>query len=135
VVLLRSWVNAIFTFTLDAVEPISFKFPLSLYLRSLMLRPFFSRNLTGLCFLYLPLLTNMMSSPYGPPLAAVSNPQRQERHRHQDGFTQLHFTWGKGYSYTLAATDLISLHTTSSNQNHARSMHELGTSSGRSQIG
>ena len=35
------------------------------------------------------------------------------------------FTWGKGYSYTVAATDLISLHTTSSNQNHTRSRHEL----------
>ena len=27
--------------------------------------------------------------------------------------------------YTVAATDLISLHTTSSNQNHTRSRHEL----------
>ena len=35
------------------------------------------------------------------------------------------FTLGKGYSYTVVATDLISLHTTSSNQNHTRSRHEL----------
>jgi hypothetical protein len=31
-------------FTLDAVEPVSFKFPPSLYLRSLMLRPFFPQE-------------------------------------------------------------------------------------------
>jgi hypothetical protein len=37
------------------------------------------------------------------------------------------FTWGRVYSYTVAATDLISLHTTSSNQNHTRSRHELRT--------
>ena len=36
---LRSWVNAIFTFTLDEVEPILYKFPSSLYLRSLMHYP------------------------------------------------------------------------------------------------
>ena len=36
---LRSWVNAIFTFTLDEVEPILYKFPPSLYLRSLMHYP------------------------------------------------------------------------------------------------
>jgi hypothetical protein len=45
--LLRSWVNTIYTFTLDAVEPILLKFPPCLYLRSLVLCPpplFFSRE-------------------------------------------------------------------------------------------
>ena len=40
--LLRSWVNAILTFTLDAVEPMLLKFPSSLFLRTLVLRPLFS---------------------------------------------------------------------------------------------
>ena len=41
------------------------------------------------------------------------------------GSHSFHFTWGKGYIYTVVATDLILLHTTSSNQNHTRSRHKL----------
>ncbi|EDL30475.1 mCG6294, partial [Mus musculus] len=38
----------------------------------------------GLYFPYLPLPTNVMSSPYGPPLAAVPLRRRQEQHGHQE---------------------------------------------------
>jgi hypothetical protein len=46
------------------------------------------KSFKGLYFLYLLLPTNAMSYPFGPPLATVSDLQRQERHGHQIGFTQ-----------------------------------------------
>jgi hypothetical protein len=44
---------------------------------------------------------------------------------HSSLHLQLSSPQGKGYIYTVVATDLISLHTTSSNQNHTRSRHKL----------
>ena len=88
-----------------------------------MIRLFFPGNLTGLCFLYLPSFTNMMRSLYH----LLQSPTRRDKNDTdtKTGSHSFGFTWGKGYSYILAATDLISLHTTSSNQNHTRSRHEL----------
>ena len=129
---LRSWVNGISTFTLDEVEPILYKFPPSLYLRSLMHYP--SPPSLGTwqacAFFTYPCLPS-----WCVPCMCYHLPKRQDdrdtRQVHKASF----FTWGRCYSYTLVASDFISLHTTSSNSNHTCSMHELSTNSEWSQIG
>ena len=124
---LRSWVNAIFTFTLDEVEPILYKFPSSLYLRSLMHYPSpppLPGNMTDLCFLYLPLLTIMMCSLYGPPLD-----KETRRQGHQTGsqsfllyLRQVLFLYTHGNWLHLAPHNLIQLE---SHMLHAWIEHEL----------
>ena len=128
---LRSWVNGIFTFTLDEVEPILYKFPPSLYLRSLMHYPSppLPGNMTGLCFLYLPLLTIMMCSLYVLPLAKETRWQG-----HQTGsqsfllyLRQVLFLYTRGNWLHLAPHNLIQLE---SHMLHAWIEHKLRTQIG-----
>jgi hypothetical protein len=79
----------------------------------LLLCPLFSGSLSGLCFL----TTTYQNFPVWATTCRISDPQRQERHGHQDrvhaaSAASLLFTWGRGYSYTVASALLgaVSLH-------------------------